>query len=72
MRSKAMQSNIYQTAKWCNEFMAKERVDVAICSSSKKFLESGNFLEINNTSWDISVSGVGSIYDNTSERVLSS
>jgi hypothetical protein len=49
MRSNAMQSNIHQTAKWCKEFMAKKRVDVAICSSSKKFLESGNFLEINNT-----------------------
>jgi hypothetical protein len=49
MRSIAMQSNIYETAKWCNEFVAKERVDVLTRSSLKKFLEPDNFIEINNT-----------------------
>jgi hypothetical protein len=43
-----------------------------ICNSLKKFPESDNIFEMNNTTWDISMLGVGSIHDVTSERVLSS
>jgi hypothetical protein len=67
-----MQSNIYQTAKWCSEFMAKEGVDMVIHSSFKKFLEFDNYLEINNTMRYSSVSGAVSIHDNAFGQVLSS
>jgi hypothetical protein len=43
-----------------------------ICSSLKKFPESDNSFEMNNTVWNISVSVVGIIHDITSKRVLSS
>lgn len=39
-------------------------------SSLKRLLESGNAFEIKNTAWDILVSGVGSMYDTTSDGIL--
>jgi hypothetical protein len=41
-----------------------------ICISLKKFPESDKIFENNNTTWDILMSGVGSIHDVTSVRVL--
>jgi hypothetical protein len=44
-----MQSNIHQTAKWCNEFMEKEGVDMVICYSILPLLPQPEKCGVNET-----------------------